>query len=95
MSYKNGERLVSNLDRNNLLEYFINKYSNTGKNIGPVVTDIPGSEVEDYRLVFNDDGTILDESTETHNLDDTEDVDMDSVFESIRRNSSFMILSIV
>ena len=92
MSYKNRARSIGDLERGNLVEYFINKYSNTGKNIGPTVADIPNSEVEDYRLVFNDDGTIIGSSSNAESIDDISEFDIDGVLDSIRKNSTCIML---
>ena len=93
MFKKEGENSrITKTDREHLIEYFIKKYSSSGLNIGPLAIDIPQSEVEDYYLVFNGDGTIkidYDRSPEKYAINkEKSDKEIDELLERLRSRES-------
>ena len=93
MFRKEGESSrITKTDREHLVEYFIRKYSSSGPNIGPLEIDIPQSEVEDYHLVFNGDGTIksdYDRSPEKYAINkENSDKEIDELLERLRDRES-------
>ena len=75
------------VNEDNLIKYFIKKYTNTGDNIGPTINDIPDSEKDDYNMVFNSDGSIKEDCLGT----DYDTVSMDELLDNIKNRNYFLV----
>ncbi len=91
------ESKKNKLNQDNLIKYFIKKYTNTGSNVGPTAEDIPNAERDDYDLVFNKDGSIKDLE---HNMKQNEHIDenfsdefVEDILKDIRSKDSFIIFN--